>query len=189
MDWSYIAGYFDGEGHVSNHLTKRRTRTHALCWYNTHRPSLESMRDFMGAGKVYVTRALPNRPINYVLRVTARRDLLRILEHMMPHLLVKREQAGQLYDYVLHYVTNQSANFGRVAAVSSAQLLEWYSQGESFATIANRLGVSGSSIAQAFRTRQLARRGNGGALKGKPKSAETRARMKAAAQLRWGLNQ
>ena len=27
MDWSYIAGYFDGEGHVSFHQGKRAQKT------------------------------------------------------------------------------------------------------------------------------------------------------------------
>jgi hypothetical protein len=185
MDWGYVAGYFDGEGHVSMHATKKGIRTRALAWYNSHLPSLEAMQAFMGAGHIVARTRGKKKPV-YTLTVGRRADLVRVLEAMIPHLLVKREAAEALL-LNLDGVGDLSENFGKVAAVSSEQLLRWYhDEGKSYTDIAKDLGVSPSAIAQAFRVRGLPRRPAGGdRMKGVPKSDETRRRMVETRRRLW----
>lgn len=191
MDWSYIAGYFDGEGHVSFHLNGRGSRTYGLAWYNSHFVSLEMMRDFMQAGHIHSSKkggyAGSSKAV-YALQVSRRADILRVLEELIPRLIVKREAAEQMRDHLLVNVRDESPNFGAVAAVSTEQLIQWYhDEGRSYAEIARLLGgVHTSAIAQAFRVRGIKARPAGGAhMKGVPKSEETRRNMKESRRKLW----
>lgn len=183
MDWGYVAGYFDGEGHVAMHRQRGRSdMSTALVWTNTHEASLVAMREFMGLGRVYRVKT---RPI-YVLRVARRNEMLRALERMLPHLIIKRERALALKQHLETAPFREvSPNFGKVAATSTEQLQRWYNdEGLSVTAIADRLGVRHSAVSKAFQIRCISRRPRGAHSKGIPKSVETRARMSAAALLR-----
>lgn len=188
MDWSYVAGYFDGEGHVSMHMTNRGKPTAALIWHNSHRGSLEAIRDFMVAGHIVQRKIRPHqrRPV-CVLTVSRRSDLLRVLEAMTPHLIVKRGEAESLMRHVRDSVKDASPHFGRVAKVPTEQLVAWYhNEGKSYGEIGRMLGVHSTAIAQAFCVRGLkARPAGGGFKKGVAMTAETKQRIREAHQRRW----
>ena len=188
MDWSYVAGYFDGEGSVCHHANGRGRKTTGLAWYNSHRKSLEMIRDFMSAGH------LRERPIRShqkapvcVLTVSRRSDLLRVLDEMIPHLIVKREAAERLREYVQTSVRDESPGFGKIVAVPTEQLAQWYhGEGKSYADIGRLVGVSPGAVARVFRKRGLLPRPVGSAyLKGVAKSEATRRRMKESRRRMW----
>ncbi len=191
MDWSYVAGYFDGEGHVNFHLNARGRQTCGLSWYNGHLASLETMRDFMQAGNIHTPKKggfSGSSKVVHALQINRRADLLRVLDELIPRLIVKREQAERLREYLLTSVRDESPNFGIVAAVSTEQLIQWYhGDGKSFADIARLLGsVHATAVAQAFRVRGIESRPAGGShLKGVPKSEETRQRMRESRRKMW----
>lgn len=186
MDWSYIAGYFDGEGHVSLHQMNRggKSMQRALTWYNSHLESLESMRDFMGCGSIG-QKAGTNKPV-YTLCITRRSELVPVLNELIPRLIVKRDAAERLLDF-LGTVEDESPNFGNVAATSTEQLIQWYhDEGKSYSQIAKILDVDASAIAQAFRVRGIKARPAGGSfMHNMPKSEETRRRMKESRRKMW----
>ena len=187
MDWSYVAGYFDGEGHVAMHMCARKKKTTALSWHNSHLESLEAMRDFMQAGNITMRLRSNRHKAVYVLSVTWRADTLRVLNEMIPHLIIKREPAEQLRYHLLNFVKDQSPNFGKVAAVSTEQLIQWYhDEGKSYAEIGRIVGVHPTAVAQAFRVRGISARPAGGShWHGQPKSEETRRRMKESRRKMW----
>lgn len=186
MDWSYIAGYFDGEGHVSLHPMRRNRgdMQRSLTWYNTHLESLEAMKVFMGCGNILQSRGT-TKP-KYTLCITRRQDMLRVLDKLIPLLIIKREAAEKLREF-LQTVKDGSPNFGNVAAVSTEQLIQWYHvEGKSYREIAAALNVNPSAIAQAFRIRKIKARPAGGAfMRNTPKSEETRRRMKESRRKMW----
>lgn len=191
MDWSYVAGYFDGEGSVSCSTIARgeSKKTHALFWFNTHRPSLDAMRAFMGVGVVRERLHGLKKKRAFVLQIGRKVDLLHALDHMIPHLLIKREKADALRAYLIEHVNEgRNSNFGKVAAVSTEQLQVWYDSGESLGDIGRRLGVGHTAVLQAFRLRGIPTRTQAAATglrqKGVPKSDETRAKMKVARRAR-----
>ena len=51
--------------------------------------------------------------------------MLKVLDGMIPHLIVKKEAAEKLRQF-LSTVGEQSPNFGKIAAVSDDQLKRWY---------------------------------------------------------------
>jgi hypothetical protein len=193
MEWAYVAGYFDGEGTVNFHDTARGGKTRAIAWFNTHEDSLRAMREFMGVGKVLCRgrhSGFGGKKIGYVLKISRKADMLYAIDNMLPHLLIKRARAEALRDYLIDHVDEtRMVNFGKVAAVSTEQLREWYDRGESLGDIASRLGVGYAAVGQAFRLRGIPRRDQSIATsmkqKGVPKSPETRARMIEAQRKRW----
>lgn len=183
MDWSYIAGYFDGEGSVSCHLTKRGDRTRGMTWYNTHEGSLLAMREFMGCG--IIDRRAPRAHQNHVacaLRISRKVQLLRVLDGMLPHLIVKREAAEELKRFLIEEVKEgRYLNHGKVAAVPTEQLREWHVvERWTISKIAQHLGVGVSAVWFTFQRRGIPV--DRVSTRGRPKSAETRARMKASWQ-------
>lgn len=158
MDWSYVAGYFDGEGSVHctplKHAPHRRTQ--GLTWHNTHLSSLEAICDFMQAGRVRerkTRKSLGSRSM-YVLLECGRADLIRILDCMIPHLLVKKAAALVLRNYLAS--TKSYEGWGKAAAISTAQFQGWYhDEGKSLTTIATIVGVTRGAVRNQFRRRNI----------------------------------
>jgi hypothetical protein len=189
MDWSYIAGYFDGEGHVSMHNSKRGTVVSGLSWYNTNLSSLEKMQDFMGIGHIRQCKqqSHQNKP-GHVLSVTRKDDMLAAINMMLPHLLIKCDETRMLRCHLLANVdAYRMKNFGKVTSLPVGQLSVWYcDEGMSIAEIAKKLGVSHGAVCnQMKRIGMNVRRAGGSSLKGKPKSEQTRANMKLSRQKMW----
>jgi hypothetical protein len=188
LSWGYVAGYFDGEGNVNLHITKRGDWTHSISWFNTHLESLEEIYAFIGCGRVAprAVSALGRKP-SYVLRVTRKLDILRVLEHMEPLLIIKRGPAVRLREHLISSVDEtRYENHGKVAALSDEELLRMYNDEQlSHSQIAERLGgLSASSITQAFRRRGLAARPAGSKSSSK-RSDATIARMRASRRRLW----
>lgn len=196
MDWSYIAGYFDGEGNVGlypargRHGKKTTSKITALAWYNSHRESLQAMREFMGVGFVGLSHKGgfegSTKPV-YVLRITRKLALIRVIDAMEPHLLVKRDACLALRQHLIDHVNEKRAeNFGKLLTIPREDLRRLYEdEGLTFAQIAERYQATGSGISRVFHLHGLVARGHADHMKGRPKSRETRARMKASRAKMW----
>ena len=185
MDWSYIAGFFDGEGHVALHQTKRGDKTHALSWFNTDRAVIDAMQTFMGAGHIVVRPAHGlGKKCQYILTVSRKADLLRVLDELIPRLLIKHQAAKALLKHLEEEVDeHRMDNFGKVSAIDDDQLKEWhFGEGRSVTEIAKMVGVHYSAVSQSFKLRGI--KPNRKSLKGIPKSEETRRRMTVARRQR-----
>jgi transposase-like protein len=189
MDWSYVAGYFDGEGHVGLHRRgKVEGGVRCLSWYNTHLGSLEAIKAFMGCGNVRQTKqeSHQNKP-GYTLGVSNRRDILMVLGFMMPHLIIKREAAERLAKHLAIHTREVSPNFGKLAAMSDDELRRLYCDRRlSVGQIARQVGVSHSAVCNRLKRADVERRPfDGSHMKGVPKSEETRRRMKESRRRMW----
>jgi hypothetical protein len=195
MNWSYIAGYLDGEGHVGLHpQTGRLGKVTSLNWYNSHRGSLQAMRDFIGTGYISLGNGKGyggfegSKKIVYVLRISRKVHIIRAIDAMLPDLIVKRDAALTLRQHLIDHVNEKRAeNFGKLLAIPVEQYKQWYyDEGKSYADIARILQATPGGIARIFRVYKLvARPAGGSSLKGQPKSEATRARMKASRQKMW----
>ena len=195
MDWSYIAGYFDGEGHVGLHKqTGRRGKVTTLSWYNSHLGSLKAMRDFMETGYIGLSRGggkgsfEGSKKIVYVLRISRKIQLIRIIDAMLPHLIIKHDAALALREHLVEHVNEKrAANFGVLLAVPKTDYERWYLvERQSLAMIATHLHATPAGVLRLFKLHGIPLRPAGGShLKGIPKSPETIARMKAARAKLW----
>lgn len=187
MDWSYVAGYFDGEGCVGFHVGKRGRRTNSVTWYNTHRGSLEAIRAFIGVGQIYTGKMRGGQTKDpLALSVSNKAGLEHVLGHMIPHLIIKREAAIVLLNHLPNIDSSRSANRGKAAAVPTSVLLEWYETDRlSLAQIAKRIGVHYTAVQRVFRMRVIKCRPAGAAdCHRLPKSEETKERMRIAQRTR-----
>jgi len=100
MNWSYVAGFFDGEGSVT-----RNGNGYRVTIPQTHEGVLKEMRRFTGYGTVMKTTARQKHWKQSWTFFISRQSLVKhFLNHVQPYLLVKRE----LVDQVLPVVTKMT---------------------------------------------------------------------------------
>ncbi len=89
MDWSYIAGFFDGEGNFHIVFTKKSIQL--VCrMYGDSLEAFNEMAKFMGFGKIYFHKKGTKVP---ELTITKKEYVKTFLEQTIPFLIVKRNHA------------------------------------------------------------------------------------------------
>ena len=118
-DWAWLAGFIDGEGHLAirRQYAEKKTPQHrrrgenkevdgwffysprlSIC--NNYRPAIQIAAGLL-QGNVHkrtMTHYI-NRPIHSV-EITARQRLVKMLPRVLPYLIVKREIAELVYQFV-----------------------------------------------------------------------------------------
>lgn len=94
MDWSYVAGYFDGEGCIRSHKTGVE-----LNFANTHVDSLRAIQSFLGCGHInkHFTRTNFNC---YILTMSHHEDVLRVAEGMLQFSIIKKQRLERMIFYI-----------------------------------------------------------------------------------------
>lgn len=154
MNWSYIAGYFDGEGHVRG---LSRNSRYGLAWSNTHLESLEAMHTFMQAGHISAV-ARPERITYYNLIVSRQRDLTRILPCLIRHSIIKREKLIELKEAIVGR-RESTAWLGLLTAIGPEEIRRLYwDEGRTLEEIGKQVGVAGSTISYYMTKHDIPRR-------------------------------
>jgi len=103
IDWARLAAYIDGEGCISLNRTKRKdgrcfSYRPAIDIGNTNFILMDWLR-FMFNFKIYTRKAglghLGSK-INYYAYMSKKDDVIYVLNHILPYLLIKTEQATLL---------------------------------------------------------------------------------------------
>ena len=89
MDWSYIAGFFDGEGNFHIIFTKRSIQIICRIYGNSVEVFNEMVK-FMGFGNVYIYK-LKNRVPELI--ISKKEEVKIFLDNIFPHLILKKEHA------------------------------------------------------------------------------------------------
>jgi len=98
MNWSYVAGFFDGEGNL--HRLRNASTIH-LRIDNTSKEVLLEIRKFLRCGTISNRgRQKAHHKDRYRLTVSDHTEIARILERMMPYLIVKRRNATKMLGYI-----------------------------------------------------------------------------------------
>jgi len=86
MDWNYIAGFFDGEGSISNFKGRYR-----ITLPQTNLEVLEEIRKFTKVGFIIiVTKRQSHWKQEWVYYIAKQEDTLKFLKAIAPKLIVKR---------------------------------------------------------------------------------------------------
>jgi hypothetical protein len=143
VDWSYVAGYFDGEGNVS---CGKQTK---VSFFNTHKLSLLEIQKRLSAGRIYERRNSKSslgRKRMYVLTVCRGEDLRRILPRLIKGSVIKKSELEKLLRVVLTrrfrttpYEWWKSIDIRLFAA-------RYHSRNGSIAVLAKQYGVSQTAI-------------------------------------------
>lgn len=94
INWAYLAGFFDGEGslHMDDHKSTVQLRID-----NTFKEVILEIQLFLGFGKVSNRgRAKSYHKDRIRLTVSNHVEVLKMLERMLPYLVVKRKKAGMM---------------------------------------------------------------------------------------------
>jgi hypothetical protein len=93
----YVAGFLDGEGNIT---ILERNRYAGYCSYGLHVGFtnrnlcvLNAIRDSYGGTIFQKKRYRPNHSASFELRIGKIKEVLRLLEDVTPHLIIKKEQA------------------------------------------------------------------------------------------------
>ncbi len=64
MDWSYVAGFFDGEGHVGLHPAKHGGKQILLTMSNTHAATVAALHVFLIKQGLNASVSTPAKRLN-----------------------------------------------------------------------------------------------------------------------------
>ncbi len=151
MNWSYVAGFFDGEGCVSlryrNRMKSRRQKQLAisLLFANSNRTSLREMQRFVGCGAIYLSnRRSPKHKAVFNLNISRWRDVLRVAEKMLPHSIIKRHALTHLIATVK---THDWDKWGELETISADSIRKLYhEEGLSIQQLADKFGVTFGAV-------------------------------------------
>jgi hypothetical protein len=99
MNWSYVAGFFDGEGTIGMRTPSSRRPAYyepSLC--NTHKPTIDAISSFLEAESIRhrVFRRVHKNPKHndcYYLTIRDVRATEQFLKQIIPHLITKTVRA------------------------------------------------------------------------------------------------
>jgi hypothetical protein len=151
MNWAYVSGFFDGEGHVSLVQRGGRIANAQVSFTQKDRAVLEQIDSFLKSEGITATtmRAWTRKSAEtkrgvgpyHALVVWRPDDVQRILMNMLPYLIVKRAIVETVNDFLLAFIEarrrHREDNFERNLEVGRRHLL-----GVSFARIADGLQIS-----------------------------------------------
>jgi len=114
MDWSYIAGFLDGEGNI--HLGKVTDKNKEIKAYqvmiriyNSNREVLERIKDFLGYGRIYQFKKNKGKSIVFELTIYKKTEVERFLSRVAEHTICKKEKIKYLLDnYKFTYHSNSN---------------------------------------------------------------------------------
>lgn len=161
MNWSYVAGYFDGEGTAGIYKYRKGSRAE-ISWGNTHEASLRAMCEFIGVGKVSLQKhraiRLPHYKPMYYLKVCNRSGMLYVIERMLPYCLIKKKRLIEMAEF-LKDRKDLSPNYGKMAklGVEEVRRLYW-DEKLSTIRIASRVGVCNRAVTEYMKRFGIPRR-------------------------------
>jgi hypothetical protein len=123
----YIAGFFDGDGSLVATLEKQTSKYSRVyrpriklnfTQHIRYKDILDDMQKFLDAGTVRVA------PSHFLaeLVITDRKDVIRILNRMLPHLVIKKQRAFIALEVLAHLGENTRTN--RISDESYEIILE-----------------------------------------------------------------
>jgi predicted XRE-type DNA-binding protein len=157
MNWSYVAGLFDGEGTVYGpHGSHYR-----ISVYNTNLEAISELARFAGGR---ITTRLPERlskkPI-HILTIQRRAEVIRFCRHTLPFLIIKKKRVRECVEFL---ETRKSPSPLRLELLP--RIREMYeTQRLSKREIADRLGVNYGRLSFLIRKSGMKLRGRSEATK------------------------
>ena len=103
----YVAAFLDGEGGVQITRSKRKERRYTIALHpvvyftNSNREVIETLRAWLRAGAIVVSRQREGCKTMHILHITGIRNVIKLLALLRSHLIVKRSQARVMLQFCL----------------------------------------------------------------------------------------
>ncbi|MDO8621975.1 MAG: LAGLIDADG family homing endonuclease [bacterium] len=136
MTWEYIAGFFDGEGSLT-----QNGRGCRITIPQTNLKVLQAIKQFTRCGRVIrVTKRRPHWKESWVFSISRQSDVLRFLQHVTPFLIVKHAlsvtQRPRIATMVERLEQEETARVRQRRTVRSLRRRGW-----SYRAIGKRVGL------------------------------------------------
>ena len=97
MDWSYVSGFFDGEGNIHvNKITNKQGKIKSyqvvVRFYNTNMAALVAIRDFLCSGRIYKSKAKNTDDKVYELCILPKNIVKEVLANLQKSCIVKQDK-------------------------------------------------------------------------------------------------
>lgn len=136
MEWSYIAGFFDGEGSVAHNGNGFRIQI-----TQTHYDVLERIRSFSGVGYVFtITKRKQHWKDSWIYNVAKQRDVYIFLKNVEKYVIVKRELVRRALVHLERYLSEVQARQARLEQ-RIAMGTRFREQGHTYRFIGQKLHV------------------------------------------------
>jgi len=149
MNWSYLAGFFDGEGYCDC----RRYSGHLKSVFTIGQNDklvLKEIKEFLRMQKIYKVFIYPAKSVGWILQVGNREEVRKILTHLKPICLVKYVQIRETLKNMVPYEKDFSPlDIGWVKVM--------YKKGLSCGEIANKLSCKRGRIEVIMRKLNMLR--------------------------------
>ena len=103
----YLSAFLDGEGGIQINRTKRKRRAYSISLHpmvyftNTDRVAIETLRAWLRAGTVVVSRQRPGCKTMHILHITGIRNIVRLLFALESSLIIKKDRARVMLEFCL----------------------------------------------------------------------------------------
>jgi hypothetical protein len=133
VNWSYIAGFFDGEGSIHMPMGFKKLKRPTVVIYQTDKGVLLQIQEFIkqfGINSTLDDVQYKNhwtKKLIYRLRPHALVDVRKFLYHIAPHLILKRQLAEDAWRWARVYpaLTRQQCKILQVEASTAAMRRRW----------------------------------------------------------------
>ena len=105
MNWSYIAGFIDGDGNIG--LMKRKNVKRIEPYVkliSSNKEALQKMSEYIGHGKVMINNkggtSKPHWSTTHVIILHSREYIKKVLTNCMPDFIIKKHQAELMLDFI-----------------------------------------------------------------------------------------
>lgn len=107
LEWQlgYLAAFVDGEGGIQVTRSMRKGRRYRLSLHpvvyftNTNLEVITTIRNWLEAGAIVVSRSRKNYRDTHVLHITGIRNIRRLLKAVSQYMIVKRERAALMIQF------------------------------------------------------------------------------------------
>jgi len=136
MDWSYIAGFFDGEGSITKIGNGFR-----ITIPQANLSVLKKIKKFVRKGYIIkVTKRKKHWKDSWVYYMAKQKDINNFLKKIFPFLVVKRNLASKVLDKLVKILENMEAkNKKRVLVINKSKKLR--KKGLTYRQIGKQLGI------------------------------------------------
>jgi hypothetical protein len=158
MDWSYVAGYFDGEGTAWCSPHGAGSPKCSLSWSNTHLASLEALRNFIGSGTIRKHgRPKGHHKQCYELVIAKHSELVPVVEHLLDGCIIKHDALLALWAR-LSVMRPSTPAWGSLSRAGTEEVTRIYGLGWTQKRIGDHFGVTQAAVKNFLKRRGIPRR-------------------------------
>lgn len=146
MNWSYVAGFLDGEGSITSSASLRRPIHYRVSIVNTHEETIKQLISFLDSEDIksltiIKRRRNPKHKPCYVVDVNKISEMIKFLERVEPYCITKKEALKKALEWARKTKGNEMRDEGELE-----RGLLLYRQGKSLSDVRKILNIPEATL-------------------------------------------